>query len=227
MNGSHDKMNIRVSMALIGTIIIGFGCGLLVLADLGIDPYNAFIRGLNNISPFSYGLTSILTAAFLLIFILIMNKKYIGIGTFFNLLFSGYIIQFTLVVAPENALNANPYIKIIILLFGLMLISLGSSFFYTAGIGVSSYDAIALIITDRSKTSFRICRIATDGICTLTAFLLEAKIGITTVITVVSLGPAIDWLNKNLSIKILNGQTSNLLKILRISELERIKSEKQ
>ena len=199
-----EKVIVRLLMALLGTIVLGFGCGLLVLADLGIDPYNALVRGINKTDPFSYGMTNILITAFFLIFTLVANKKYIGISTIINLFMSGYIIQFTLVIIPQNLFNCTLLIKIVTLLFGLTLISIGSSLYYTAELGVSGYDAIALIFAERSKIPFRVCRVIIDGFCVTSAFFLGTKIGITTVITALYLGPAIDWLNRNFSEQILN-----------------------
>ena len=66
----------------------------------------------------------------------------------------------------------------------MILLSFASSLYYTADLGVSSYDALALMASnDYDIAQFRFCRIATDLFCVSVGFMGGANIGIGTVIT--------------------------------------------
>ena len=82
--------------------------------------------------------------------------------------------------------------------------------YFTANMGVSTYDAIALIITDTWKIGqFRFVRIITDLTCVLLGVILFflsgqersgllAIVGIGTFISAFMMGPMIDFFNRKL-----------------------------
>ena len=82
--------------------------------------------------------------------------------------------------------------------------------YFTANMGVSTYDAIALIITETwHKGVFKYVRIMTDFTCValgVALFLisgqeasgLQAVVGIGTIISAFMMGPMIDWFNRHL-----------------------------
>ena len=78
----------------------------------------------------------------------------------------------------------------------LALISLASALYYTADLGVSPYDAVALILADRTGVPFRFCRIATDSVCVLVGFSFGATLGVGTILTALCMGPLVDLFNR-------------------------------
>jgi uncharacterized membrane protein YczE len=63
--------------------------------------------------------------------------------------------------------------------------------YFTADLGVSVYDAISIIMSDKKIASFRICRIGTDSICVVIGLVLKASIGVGTIVTALFMGPLI------------------------------------
>ena len=78
---------------------------------------------------------------------------------------------------------------------------LGASLYITAALGVSSYDAMSLIMADRKVfgLKYRYCRIATDVLCVLFGFFGHADIGAATVLTAFCMGPFISFMNEKIS----------------------------
>lgn len=196
----------RVGMTIWGTIGTAIGCGLLKFADLGMDPFNAMVTGIANLSGMQYGMAFTLVAAVFLILIVILDKHYIGIATFLALFLFGYVVQYTLVLLTVLFPSADVFLRIITLVFGLLLISAASSLYFTADMGVSAYDATSLIAADKSPLPFRVCRIISDVTCVILGFTFNATIGIGTIITAFFLGPAIDFFNKQLAEPFLYGK---------------------
>ena len=53
-----------------------------------------------------------------------------------------------------------------------------SALYFTADMGVSAYDAYALILDKRTRIPFRMCRIGTDVITTAAGFFMGAVVGV-------------------------------------------------
>jgi len=82
----------------------------------------------------------------------------------------------------------------------------GSSLYFTGDLGVSTYDAVALILSEKKVVRFQYCRIVSDLVCTILGYLLGATVGIGTVITAFFMGPIITVFNRNVSIPLRYGK---------------------
>lgn len=207
----------RILLSVIGVVITGISVGSFKLAALGIDPFQCFMSGVNQLIPISFGTLYVIVNAALLLFALVFDRHYIGIATFINLFLLGYIVQFS----HDFFVSAFPAPSMLTRIFcfvgGFLFLCLGSSLYITADMGVSTYDAIALIMAHKWKMGkFKYIRICTDLVCILvgiTLFLLgkgvpsavASLVGIGTVVTALGMGPLIDVFNRTISAPILCG----------------------
>ncbi len=83
----------------------------------------------------------------------------------------------------------------------------GSSLYFTGDLGVSAYDAVALILSEKKVARFQFCRIGSDFICTILGYLLGATAGIGTIITAFFMGPIIIAFNRKVSIPFRYGKS--------------------
>lgn len=91
------------------------------------------------------------------------------------------------------------------MLFGaLLLLCVASSLYFAANLGVSTYDAMALVAAKRKIAPFRMRWIVTDLACLIVWFSLGAKIGVGTVLVAFCMGPLIQRLNRVMSEPLLN-----------------------
>jgi uncharacterized membrane protein YczE len=109
-------------------------------------------------------------------------------------------------------------IRVLCLVIGVVIICFGSAFYMTADLGVSTYDAVALIIVNTwKKGKFQYVRIITDLVCValgITLFLLAGGavlqiptiVGIGTIITAFFMGPLIEFFNVHVARPILRGK---------------------
>lgn len=188
----------RMTLALLGMISTAFACAMLQYAKLGIDPFNAMIVGLKNMSHLSFTIVFILVTSLMLVLTFLFEKTYIGFTTLINLLVFGFVVEYSLnlflFILPEPSLA----IRLVTLIVGLILLSLSVALYFTASLGVSAYDAMSLIVSDRTKVSFRLCRVVSDMLCVLIGYTFGARLGPATVITAFFLGPAIDFFSNHL-----------------------------
>lgn len=202
-----EKLGKRVAMSLFGVIICAISVGIFKIAALGVDPFQSFMAGLDSIVPISFGTLYVITNAVMLLFALIFDRHYIGIATFINLFLLGYITQFTYEFLQKIIVNPNIGVRIACLVIGVVIICFGSAFYMTADLGVSTYDAVALIIVNTwKKGKFQYVRIITDIVCVIlgvTLFMLAGGTigniptiaGIGTIITAFFMGPLIEFFN--------------------------------
>ncbi|MBR4760580.1 MAG: hypothetical protein IK078_10605 [Lachnospiraceae bacterium] len=202
-------------MSFAGVIIFAVSVGVFKIAALGVDPFQSFMAGLDVLVPLDFGLLYIIANAILFLFALIFDRHYIGIATFINLFLLGYITQFTYEFLQTVIVEPSLPIRVLCLVIGVVVICFGSAFYMTADLGVSTYDAVALIICNTwKKGKFQYVRIITDLCCVIIGvalFLLAGgKVaaiptiaGVGTIITAFFMGPLIEFFNQHIARPIL------------------------
>lgn len=206
----------RIFMSLFGVIICAISVGIFKIAALGVDPFQSLMSGLDKLIPISFGTLYVIVNAILLLFSLFADRHYIGIATFINLFLLGYITQWTYEFLQTVIVDPSMIIRLLCLLIAIVIICFGSALYMTADLGVSTYDAVALILVNKWHIGqFKYIRIVTDLICVgLGAGLFLAGggkvseiptiIGIGTIITAFFMGPLIEVFNQKVAIPMLN-----------------------
>ena len=206
----------RILMSVLGVIIGGISVGFFKLAAFGVDPFQSFMSGMEKLIPIDFGTLYVIVNACLLLFALVFDKHYINIATMVNLFLLGYVVDFShntlLAIFPE----ASIIVRIVCFIFGFVVLCFASSLYMTADLGVSTYDAIALILTNKWKLGkFKYIRIATDLVCVILGAVLfiigkgvikeiPTFIGVGTILTAFFMGPLIDFFNRKIAIPMLN-----------------------
>jgi len=198
-------------MSLLGVIICAVSVGIFKIAALGVDPFQSFMAGLDSMVPISFGTLYMITNAVLLLFALIFDRHYIGIATFINLFLLGYITQFTYEFLQTLIVDPSMAVRIICLIVGVIVICFGSALYMTADLGVSTYDAISLIICNTwKKGKFQYVRVISDLVCVIlgvslflmaggTAGQIPTIAGVGTIITAFFMGPLIELFNVHIA----------------------------
>ena len=212
------QMRKRIVMCVTGVLVCGISVGLFKYAALGVDPFQSFMGGLDALVPIEFGTLYVIANICLLLFSLIADRHYIGLATIINLTLLGYVAQYTLeflqYIKPEISLVG----RVAFLLAGIVLSCFSASLYFVADLGVSTYDAIAVIIANTWKIGkFKYIRIITDLSCVLIGTILyfiamkgfsglAAIVGIGTIITAFFMGPLIDLFSEKISKPLLYGK---------------------
>lgn len=202
-------------MSIVGVIITAFSIGAFKLAAFGVDPFQSFMSGIDALIPINFGTLYVIVNAVLLLFTLVFDRHYIGIATFLNLFLLGYIVEFSLAFLQNLYPDASLTVRLMSFILGFVFLCLGSSLYMTADLGVSTYDAIALICTNKWKLGkFKFVRITTDIVCIIlgismflfsggTPSKITTFVGIGTIVTAFCMGPLIDLFNRKISVPML------------------------
>ena len=211
----------RVLMSLMGVMVCGFSVGIFKLAAMGVDPFQSFMAGLNQLIPISFGLLYIIANVILLVFAIVCNRKCIGIATFINMFLVGYVTEFSYGLLQKLIVNPGIAVRILCLVIAVVIMCFGSAFYMTADLGVSTYDAVAITIAYKwKKGRFKYDRIITDVICVILGILLHllgggalggipAFVGAGTIVTAFFMGPLIDFFNERCAKPFLGRQDVN------------------
>lgn len=198
-------------MSLAGVIICAISVGIFKLAALGVDPFQSFMSGLDAMIPIDFGTLYVIVNAVLLLFSLIVDRHNIGIATFINLFLLGYITQFTYDSLQKIFPAPSMAFRIVCLIVGIVIICFGSSLYMTADLGVSTYDAVAIVMAYKWKFGkFKYIRICTDIVCVIAGCILfvlagnpvrmiPTIAGVGTIITAFFMGPLIDLFNEKIA----------------------------
>ena len=228
-NFNTPEMKRRILMTVAGVLIMGMSVGLFSLSALGMDPFQIFAHGIWRIintaaghpvtseaempGTLSFGLCYTVLSAIMLVVVLLINRRKIGLGTLINILFVGYVADFSESLFGKLIPDRSFLTRLIILLVALVILCMASSLYFTADLGVSVYDAMSLTVSERTPIPFQICRIASDLICVViggilcylsdrnltSAGALLTTAGIGTIITAFFMGPFIAFFNRKIA----------------------------
>jgi len=212
------QMQKRLLMCIIGVMISGISVGFFKRAAFGVDPFQTFMSGLDALIPIEFGTLYVIANVCLLLFSLFADRHYISLATMINLFLLGYVAQYSL----EFLLLLFPSISLIgqvaFLVVGILLSCFAASLYFVADLGVSTYDAVALIITETWKIGkFKYVRIITDLTCVIIGTILyyiatkgltgiTTIVGLGTIITAFFMGPLIDVFSEKIAKPLLYGK---------------------
>ena len=206
----------RILLSAAGVMISAVCVGAFKLAAMGVDPFQSLMSGLDALIPIPFGTLYVIVNAVLLLFALAFDRHYIGIATFINLFLLGYVVEFSYATLQAVFPDPGMITRSVSFILGFVFLCLGSSLYITADLGVSTYDAIALIMSGKWKLGkFKYIRICTDLVCIVCGIamyllsggepgLITTFVGIGTILTAFFMGPLIDVFNRRVAIPLLN-----------------------
>ena len=208
----------RILMSLCGVVICAMSVGVFKIAALGVDPFQSLMSGLSSMIPISFGTLYVIVNLLLLTFSLITDRSKIGLATFINLFLLGYITEYTYEFLQTVFVAPSLMTRALCMLVGIVAICFASSLYMTADLGVSTYDAIAIVMADKWKVApFKFCRVATDLVCVISGVVLfvlagnpisqvPTIAGVATIITAFFMGPLIEFFCATVARPMLKGK---------------------
>jgi uncharacterized membrane protein YczE len=183
-------------MVIVGNIILGFGISLFRILGLGIAPLTTLVSGVSNVIKMSFGTSQLLVGIFLLIVILAVtrNIKVIGFGTLINMIFLGYIIQYSTYFLETFLSTPSTIIEqAIFMVVAFFMLASGISIYVSAELGAAPYDFFPNLFSKFAK--YGVVRMITDICSVLIGFNFGTKVGISTLIVALGTGPVVQKIN--------------------------------
>lgn len=179
-----DRRLRRFAALAAGLVLYGTTAAMLVLARLGLDPWDVFHQGLSR----SFGLP-IGTWAILISFVVLLGwwplRARPGIGTVANAIVVGVVIDLVLsLFGPPRPLPA----RYALLITGVLGNGVATGLYIGAGLGPGARDGLSTAIAARGH-SMRVVRTSVEAIVLAAGYLLGGTVGIGTVLYAATIGP--------------------------------------
>jgi uncharacterized membrane protein YczE len=183
----------KIAFVIAGVTVMSFGISLMRFAVLGIDPISCMNTGVARKIGMSFGNWQLIMNAIMLVGVFFSDRRKIGFGTVYNMAATGYTSDaflWLLNLAPFESAVPFPA-RAAALVFGILILYFGAAFYIEANMGVSPYDALAIIFAEKIGKPhwFRWARIGTDILCVGGGFLTKSDVGLGTLITACFAGP--------------------------------------
>ena len=197
MKHSVKEWAIRVLILLLGLTIAHLGVTLFLLSDLGADPFNVLVQGLfrslaalTGWAALSHGRVHVAVSLLIILVLLIVDRRYVKIGTVLCMLFGGPIIDFfTALLAFLPAYADTLPLRIAMLALGCVILAFGMTIVIRSDAGTGPNDLVALVISEKAGKKFSLVRVLVDASFILLGFLLGGVVGLGTLICMLLVGP--------------------------------------
>lgn len=202
----------RLILFFVGMSIIQFGVALFLKTNIGSDTFTVFTQGLASTldktslkelsivkwiagsAQVTPGVANMIIYITLFAIILLVERKRIKVGTLICVVGVGPIIDLAVKVVSYFPVDSyNYFIRALLVTFGCFIIAVGFSVLAATNIGVAPNDIVPFIIQDKTKAQYRWIRIALDAGYLIVGFILGGKIGLGTVISMLAIGPFIQF----------------------------------
>lgn len=178
----------RKSMRLVfGLFLYALGSLLSIQASIGLAPWEAFSMGIAYITPLSYGQVVVVTGLAIVIVVFALKEK-IGLGTLLNALLIGVFVD---LIAASRLIPAMSgfWPGVAMMLGGQVVICVGSYFYIGAALGCGPRDSLMVAIARRlPRVPIGAIRGLLEGSVLVVGWLLGARVGVGTLVSVLGIG---------------------------------------
>jgi uncharacterized membrane protein YczE len=179
-----DRLPLRWTMLACGLVLYGASCGLILRADLGVDPWDVLHQGLTRSLGGQVGTWTIAVSLVVLLLWLPLRGRF-GVGTLANAVVVGLCIDLTLSVVPAQHVLA---VQVVVLVAAVVLNGVATGLYIGAGFGPGPRDGLTTAIAARGH-QIRVVRTAIEVSVLAVGWTLGGSVGVGTVLYAASIGP--------------------------------------
>ena len=191
---SHDELNLKpknktLFYLVFGLILFGLGETLLITASIGVSPWFVLHQGLSFLTEYSIGVTTFIVSVVVLFFWIPLKQKP-GIGTILNTILISIVIDLSLPYLPYPEEFIFQLLQVI---FGIIIIGIGSGFYLIANLGPGSRDGLMTGIQKKTNFSFTLTRTIIEASAVAIGWYLGGIVGIGTILYALGIGPFVSF----------------------------------
>jgi len=181
----RDARGRRFAQLFAGLLLYGISASMLVLAALGLDPWDVLHQGLaRRVGLVGIGTWTIVVSGLVLLLWIPLRQRP-GFGTVANALVVGAVMDVVLALFDQpDAIGA----RVALLVGGVVLNGIATGMYIGAGMGPGPRDGLTTGLADRGH-SIRVVRTAIEVTVLVAGFALGGTVGIGTLLYALAIGP--------------------------------------
>ena len=174
----------RLLQLFAGLLLYGISDSMLLLAGLGVDPWDVLHQGLSRHTGIPVGTWAIIVGALVLLLWIPLRQRP-GLGTLCNVILIGAVIDVMLaLITPPHSL----LVRAVVMVSGVVLNGVATGLYIGAGLGPGPRDGLMTGFAARGH-SLRVVRTAIEATVLLAGWLLGGTVGVGTVVYAACIGP--------------------------------------
>jgi len=185
LNGNQSLQ--RFLILIFGLTLFGIGEAFLVVTSLGNSPWVVLSEGISLNSNLNIGQATFFVSLMVL-FLWIPLKQTPGFGTLANIVVIAAAIELGLLIIPE--VN-NLVLKVFYILFGILLVGIGSALYITCGLGTGPRDGLMTGLHYRTGVRVGRVRLGIEVVALTTGALLGGSLGVGTALFALLIGQSV------------------------------------
>ena len=183
-SGVDSALRRRLVQLYAGLVLFGASDAMLLLATLGVDPWDVFHQGLARQFGLGVGTWAIIVGAVVLLAWIPLRQRP-GIGTVSNVLIVGAVIDLVMAtVPPPHGL----VVRVLVMLVAVLLNGVATGAYIGAGLGPGPRDGLMTGLAARGH-SIRVVRTSIELTVLVCGWLLGGTVGVGTVVYALGIGP--------------------------------------
>ncbi|MEH7378964.1 membrane protein [Bacillus sp. JJ1533] len=183
----------RITFFSLGLFTLALGISLMIIADVGAGAWDALNVGLSETIGLTVG-NWVIVVGIIVMFInaLLLRARpaFLSIGT---IILIGFFIDFWLLIVLAEMPLEGLVVKILTLVVGLVIASLGIAVYLQAKFPLSPLDNLMLAISTRFKLKYGISKTIAEATGLILALIVGGPIGIGTLVVTFGIGPTIQF----------------------------------
>ena len=177
----------RFLILIFGLTLFGIGEAFLVITSLGNSPWVVLSEGISLNSNLNIGQATFFVSLMVLFFWIPLKQKP-GFGTLANIVVIAAAIELGLLIIPE--VN-NLALKVFYVLFGILLVGIGSALYITCGLGTGPRDGLMTGLHYRTGVRVGRVRLGIEVVALTTGAFLGGSLGVGTALFALLIGQSV------------------------------------
>jgi uncharacterized membrane protein YczE len=184
---TRNQLAARLPRLLLGLVLFGIGIAVMVVANLGLSPWEVLHQGISRNTGIPIGTVGIITGILVLVLWIPLHER-IGIGTILNVILIGLVVDLSLWFLPETI--DETWLRWILMLGGTVAIAFGSGLYIGTGLGPGPRDGLMMGL-QRKGINVGIARIGIEVSVLVIGWLMGGTVGVGTVVFAFGVGPLV------------------------------------
>ena len=174
----------RLTQLYAGLVLYGISDAMLLLAGLGVDPWDVLHQGLSRRFGLAVGTWAVIVGVLVLLLWIPLRQRP-GFGTLNNVVVVGLVIDVMLATVPPVHGYAA---RVVVMVAGVLLNGIATGAYIGAGLGPGPRDGLMTGLAARGH-SIRVVRTSIEVTVLVSGWLLGGTVGLGTVVYALGIGP--------------------------------------